>query len=259
MSDAKLKKYIAFGDLQAEGQALEKLLPYIEDFKPDEIVIGGDFVDLDAISQYSAHKRRSRGIADVLKETKAELDWGKKTLGMIRKAAGPRCKITFIIGNHEDRLQEFFFEYPQMANGLCGIEESLGLKGLGINAIQLGGNHRIGKVYFMHGEGYNGDLFTKNAAGKCRKNVRLFHHHTNQSYMITSELDGDDKIEVKSVGCMCGMAPSYLKGQQNRWINSFLVGYVFPDGNFQDFTVNIINGRFVAPNGKVYGHVGRTR
>ena len=246
-------RYIAMGDMQGEAGVLGDSLEFIRDFKPEAFIVGGDFLDFDAICSFNRHKRVSKGLNSVLRETRDEIMVGRKMLDDIRAAVGPKCEIVFMVGNHEERLESFFDEYPQLFTEYTTLEGALELKKRGIKLIEQGGFYRLGKLYFMHGEKYGSDLFTKNAALKCRKNVRLFHHHTNQSYMITSELDGNDKIEVKSCGCMCGMAPSYLKGQQNRWINSFFAGYVLPSGDYQDFTISMFNGKFIGLDGKVYG------
>lgn len=248
-----MQKYIAMGDFQGEKHVLDDALEFIRDFKPEVFVIGGDFLDFDAISCFNRHKRNTIGLNAVLKETKKEILLGRTMLDEVRKAVGPKCKIVFLVGNHEERLEKFFFEYPQLFPDYTTLEGALELKKRNIELVEQGGYYKLGKLYFMHGEKYGSDVFTKGAAMKCRKSVRLFHHHTNQSYMITSELDGDDKIEVKACGCMCGMSPSFMKGMQNRWINSFFCGYVLPDGDYQDFTISVFKGRIIAPNGKVYG------
>lgn len=252
-------RYIACGDFQGEDYVFNQIVPFVRDFRPDVFIIGGDFLDFDAISCFNRHKRTSIGLNEVLRQTRDEIKLGRRMLSEIRKAVGDKCKIVFLVGNHEERLENFFLEYPQMFSEYTTLEGALQFKERNIEMVERGDFYRLGKLYFMHGEKYGSDFFTKGAAMKCRKNVRLFHHHTNQSYMITSELDGDDKIEVKSCGCLCGMAPSYLKGAQNRWINSFFCGYVLPDGNFQDFTLQVFKGRLIGPDGKVYGRVGENK
>lgn len=248
-----MTKYIAMGDFQGEKHVLDDSLAFIRDFRPDVFVLGGDFLDFDAISCFNGHKRNAIGINAVLRDTKREILLGRAMLDEIRKAVGPKCKIVFLVGNHEERLEKFFFEYPQLFSDYTTLEGALELKKRNIELIEQGGFFKLGKLYFLHGEKYGSDNFTKAAAMKCRKNLRLFHHHTNQSYMITNELDTNEKVETKSCGCMCGMSPSFMKGSQNRWINSFFCGYVLPDGNYQDFTLSVFDGVIIGLDGKVYG------
>lgn len=253
MKQTKTKRYIACGDFQGEAHVFRSILPFVRDYRPDVFIIGGDFLDFDAISSFNRHKRTSIGLNSVLKDTKREIMLGREMLREVRAAVGPKCEVVFLVGNHEERLEKFFLEYPQLFNEFTTLDGALELTKSGIKVVEQGGFYRLGKLYFMHGEKYGSDVFTKGAALKCRKSVRLFHHHTNQSYMITSELDGDDKIEVKACGCMCGMSPSFMKGSQNRWINSFFCGYVLPSGDYQDFTISVFKGHMIGPDGKVYG------
>lgn len=241
----KFIKFVAFGDVHKEDKYLNKVIEFIKIFKPDEIIIAGDFFDFSEISKYSMHKRNTIGINECIEKTRKEIEWGIKTINKINLAKPKNCKVTFIKGNHDVRFDHFFtYEYPQMSYKV--LDERIDFKGLGWNVLQEGEYYKLGKLYFMHGEKLNGDFFTKTASIKLRKNVRLWHHHTNQSYTISTPLGDHDLYECKAVGCLCSKDPSYLKGLTNRWINSFLVGYVDEKtGYFQDYIVNIIKNRII--------------
>lgn len=216
------------------------------------MAICGDFLDFKEISEYDRHKRNYIGARALARKVEAELEWGNGVLDVMDMEL-PFTEKVFIKGNHDWRYDKYStYEQAQFKPEDRRLENRLGLRERGWRFIDLGGHYRAGKLYLMHGEKINGDLFTKTAAMKLRKNVRLWHHHTNQSYCITSPLDGREIVEVKSVGCLCDRDPIYLKGLTNRWINSFLVAHILPNGNFQDFTVNIINSRFITPDGKIY-------
>jgi hypothetical protein len=163
-------------------------------------------------------------------------------------------EIVYIPGNHEDRLtaiQES--ELPQFEEDALGLHKLVKASKRSYLTIKsLGDSYRLGKVHFIHGENYGGDTFAKKTAIACHRNVRVWHNHTNQSYASFSPLDSKDIMEVKGIGCLCKKNPEYMIGHPNRWINSFLEGYVFPDGSYNDYTVNVINGRFIAPDGKLY-------
>ena len=38
----------------------------------------------------------------------------------------------------------------------------------------------------------------------------------------------------------------------NAWVNGFAIAYIRPDGHFNLYTIDIIRGEFVAPDGKLY-------
>ena len=245
---------VAFGDVHHESKYLNLLLPYLIDSQPDEIVIAGDLFDFADISHFDAHKRHYIGARALSKAVEGEILWGNGILDAI-DCACPNAKKVFIQGNHDQRYDEYaHYEATQFAEEDRFLKNRLGLKDRGWQYVDLGGFYKSGKLYFMHGEKTAGELFVKQAAMKYRRNVRFWHHHTNQAFSATSPLDGGSNgaIEVKSVGCMCSKDPMYLRGTTNRWLNSFLVAHVLPNGNYQDFVVNIVGDTFIVPGGKVY-------
>lgn len=239
-------RFVAFGDVHSETKYVKKLFDFCKRFKPTHIILCGDIFDFSDISDYERHKLNSIGLNQCIKNTLNEIKWGKQLLDYIDENFKKSRKY-FIEGNHDVRFDKFFtYEYPQAEYNK--LSEVIKLKERGWERIELGGYLKIGKLYFMHGERFQGDLFAKQAAMKLRKNVRLWHNHTNQSYTITSPLDSSDIVECKSIGCLCSKDPVYLKGITNRWINSFLVGFIDEKtGNFQDFVVNIIDGKILFP------------
>jgi len=251
-SGRKISRFVAFGDVHSEPKYVRAILPFIREFRPDFLIIGGDFVDLETISRFNKHRRGLIGIDKCLKDIKAEIATCNSILDEIDVAAGEDCRKVLILGNHEERLDKFYCEYPQYHDEGVEIQSELMLQKRGYKVVGHGGFYKLGKLYFIHGEGYGGDHYTKSISLRCRRNIRTFHHHTNQTYTITSPLDSGDICEVKSIGCMCDRAPSYLRGTTNRWINSFGCGYVKSNGDFQDYVVNIVGMSFIAPNGKLY-------
>jgi len=243
-------RYIAFADIHSDERYINLLIRFIKKTKPHYVIIGGDLLDLYAISRFNTHKRHSRGIDWCINETNRELRIANRILDKIDRAAAKSKKI-FLMGNHEERLDKFYLEYPQIEGKKAGVKQKLKLIERGYIFIPAGKWYKLGKLYFIHGDGYQNDIFTKKVAVNCRKNIRLFHNHTNQSYMITSPIDDNDKTEIKSAGCLCTNDPEYMKGIQNRWINSFFFGYILKNGNFQDFTINIIEGKIITPMGDI--------
>lgn len=252
MSNNGIKRYVWCGDIHNESNLWNKLLPFIKDFKPDYFGIAGDLFDFSAISEFEAHRRGFKGTNAVSKEVEEEIKEGNKKLDQIDRILPNATKI-FIMGNHDARYEEYaHYQSCQFKPQDRFIENRLRLSDRGWKFVERLRAYKIGKCYFMHGEKMGTDSFAKQAAIKLRKNVRLWHHHTNQSYMTTSPLDSNDCCEVKAIGCLCDKDPFYMRGSTNRWVHSFLVGYVYPNGNFQDFIVNIIDGKYMAPNGKIY-------
>lgn len=72
---------------------------FAKDFAPDEIVLGGDFMDCEALSHWSKDKRRKiEG-----KRWRKELDVANRELDYLQKHSS---KITYLAGNHEDWVEQ---------------------------------------------------------------------------------------------------------------------------------------------------------
>ena len=238
-----MRKFVYYTDVHSfDSIKLDGFLKFVKHFKPDVLINGGDFLDFNQISKYTA-KKRHNNINETIKSIRKEFAWGRKTLDRVDSASGNKCNKVYIIGNHEERLNLFNLEYPQYDS--LSLDGELGLSKRGYKVIEWKKFYKLGHLYFGHGDGFTGKYYTKNIADEYRKNVRVGHMHTNQENSITSPLCKDEIYTVKGIGCLCNKCPEYVKRGTNRWINSFLYGYVLPNGDFQDFTVNIIKGKFI--------------
>lgn len=85
-------------------------LQAVRDMKPDAVWIVGDYVDLSSVNRHE----RAPGDAYTLK---MELWDANRGLDELSEAIGPRaCSLTYIDGNHEDRLRRY------IASGRCPPE-----------------------------------------------------------------------------------------------------------------------------------------
>ncbi len=86
-------------------------LQAVRDMKPDGIWIVGDFIDLASVN------RHEKAPADAGYTLKMELWDANKGIDEISDAIGPRrCELTYVDGNHEDRLRRY------VASGRCPPE-----------------------------------------------------------------------------------------------------------------------------------------
>jgi hypothetical protein len=60
-------------------------------------------------------------------------------------------------------------------------------------------------------------------------------------------------IVGQSLGCLCDLKQKYMHGQPCRWVQAFGEFFFFPDGRFTYYVPMIFDGRFIGPDGKVYG------
>ena len=78
------------------AQAEKKLHSLIKKHKPSKIIFLGDVADLHGLTVH-------RQIPRWMDKLETEIEAVRKYLKGVRKAAGEKCEIIYIKGNHEDR------------------------------------------------------------------------------------------------------------------------------------------------------------
>ena len=257
MPPAPLKRFIFLTDLHYgyerkggrivplhDEKALAIVLKFVKDFKPHEIICGGDMLDCGAISH---HNDRKPGRIEGLRLFSDAQELQAK---LLKPLEATKANLTYIEGNHEDWLNQLVEENP----GLGGALDLRRLLSLGPRwrLIRQGGLYNLGKLTFLHGDQLSGgEHVAKSAVVQYERSVRFGHFHTYQAYTKTSAVDIKQGRTGICVPCLCGKAPGYGKSRANRWMQGFLYGYSFPDGYFTDEVVCITHNRAVV-NGKVY-------
>lgn len=217
---------------------------YAKDWKPDEIYIGGDWVDFKDISTWKNDPIRL--------SFKDEVSISKDRLKELRNTFSS-AKIIYIEGNHENRLARYMWT---KAPEFCGLpelafEKLMGLEDLQVeyasNVDRLNNSIppvRIGKLYVLHGHevqmGFGSVNLARTMYLKTHVNVIFGHHHQSQNY-IFKKLDGTYEGSW-CVGCLCNLSEVYQP--QNNWINGFCtVKYNPGTGYFKVRNKLIIDGQ----------------
>lgn len=120
MSD--MEKYLVIGDLQIpyhDPKAVEVMLRVAEDFKPDGLVINGDFCDWRTLSDhYPAIDEPGNRLIPTLKE---EVQLQRDLLNEIMDRVKPKMA-WWNDGNHEWRLNRMLYKFPNIVQ-LLGLAE----------------------------------------------------------------------------------------------------------------------------------------
>lgn len=224
-------------------RAFDVAMQFVEDFKPDRLIFGGDILDCGAVSH---HNHGKPGRTEGLRLLKDAEECG---MGIIRPAEKLAKELDYIEGNHERWLHDLTDDDPAL-EGLVDIRRLLGLKRW--NVIEQGKGVSLGKLTFVHGDQLRGgEHVAKAAVLAYERSVRFGHFHTYQAYTKTSALDLKLGRTGIAVPCLCTKDPKYGEGSPNRWVQGFDYGYVFADGTYADYVVIITNGKAVV-EGKVY-------
>lgn len=229
-----------------DKRTYDNVLSYTQRSQPNVIVLGGDVVDLDLISN-KAKRREIEG-----KRLLKDLKYARQRLVELREI-NPDAEIYLIEGNHDERMERYIDDHPEV-EGILEVPTMLELDAQEIHWIpswRKGELLTIGKAHFIHGQ-YENTYHTKTTVDNYGVNMFYGHIHDVQSY--SKILHGDDStIMAQSCGCLCRYNMPYLKGRPTKWQQAFLDLWVRPDGFFNHQVVSIFNHRFVV-NGVEYGN-----
>jgi hypothetical protein len=226
--------------------AIDAMLQFTQDYKPHAFVLGGDQLDLGAISHHNERKKVSvegLRIQQDIDEMSANLMAPVEDMGVV--------DTFWMLGNHEEWLNQLTDQNPGLADTLT-FEKLLNLSDRGWKEVPQGGHVDLGKLRFVHGDVLGGgDAVAKAAIIEHGKSIAFGHFHTHQEYTKHSPVDSKDVHIGIACPALANRGPAYGKRRANKWVNGFLYGAIFPDGTFNHQVIHITDGRFFC-NGKVY-------
>jgi len=208
---------------------------FAKDFAPDEIVLGGDFMDCEALSHWSKDKRRKiEG-----KRWRKELDVANRELDYLQKHSS---KITYLAGNHEDWVEQYVDASPEMEE-LIEIPIKLNLFDRHIEYLPYNELYQLGELYATHGM-YTPKYHANKHLVSLGCNIVYGHTHRPQMDMMNMKMSKPHKAWC--MGCLCGHEPDYMRGKPSNWMNGFGVVYLNEKtGVFNLYPVDIINNSFM--------------
>jgi len=233
-----IKKVIILSDIHLDTRVPKEYLPvknFIKAFKPDEILITGDFMDVSALSAWDLDKKRKMEGRRFQKE----IDLANKELDYLQKYSK---KVTFMAGNHEFRIDRYLDKNPEM-EGMLEANIVLKLDERNIKYISYNKLHKIGKMNFVHG------LFTNqyHAAKHLEAigdNICYGHTHRPMTWFKASKLQ--KPIMAYGLGCLCNKEPEYMRDKWANWLSQFGVMY-YDDktGHFNLYPINVVTYKFI--------------
>lgn len=248
-----LRTILVLADIHAPDQHpgfWRALLAFIRRVQPDEIILLGDFLELESCSQH-------RGAN--LRKLAEDFAVGNQALDELQ-AAAPRATFVYLEGNHETRLNRYLSEKaPSLVDSLS-VQAGLRLDARGIEWVPEDAQPIArGNVGLLHGHqmegGRRGGLPKHHAMravsiyGQAFRTVTYGHTHKSQAY--TEPTIGSIK---KAVGLGCGrtLKPGWVHGSEAGWNLEFGVLYLRPSGKTHYYTVEAeADGSFIW-NGEEY-------
>lgn len=215
---------------------------FIKLYKPDEIVLLGDYMDVQSLSAWDMDKRKlMEG-----RRYKKEVEVTNKELDFLQKHSK---NITYIEGNHENRVERYIEKNPEM-EGLLEIKDCLNLDERGIKYVEMNKLYKVGHCYLTHG------LYTnKYHASKHLTSLgcNIIYGHTHRPDISSMIMKMQKPIMAWGLGCLCDKEPDYLRGRPSNWVDQFaIMEFETKTGEFTVLPINIVNNKFIY-NKKKYG------
>lgn len=239
----RIKKTLIVGDTHGpkhDRRAIDCVLQYTGDYKPDTIIHVGDVGHFESVSHWIADKRlKLEGL-----RVKSDIESAVDILNKFHlTATEAECIVT--MGNHDDWCQQYVDVHAEL-KGLLDLEGEY--KKVGWKVIPLNKPYQLGKLLVFHGL-FTSKYHANQTVHAFSKSCLYGHTHDRQSY---TESFYDGEKEAQSIGCLCDLNPDYLKNRQKRWVHGFAtVDVDTTTGDFFVDFIKIVKGKF-SRNGKIY-------
>jgi hypothetical protein len=217
-------------------------------WRPAEIVVNGDLVDLEALSRYTKKASTPRDVIDEIKIAARELS----------KLADVAGIVTVVEGNHDDRWGRIVGEFAQHLDGAIGLtlEEQMRFQGLDprvkwVREDVHNKGTKLGPFRVRHGHKQCGPFGAKHvAAGLLTRTIGtsqiVGHHHRAQLMCKTSE--GTQIMAIANPH----LSADHEYATDPDWQRGFTIVECFGDSATAYPVVMTLDGQF-AWGGNVYG------
>lgn len=238
---SKFTKFIFASDLhgnECNPEAVNKLLEFTVQFKPDIKVFGGDLFDFKALRRGASEEDRS---CSMVKDVETGISFLKKWKPSV-----------FLNGNHDKPRLELLAESRDAVKSdlaerlISDIDKEI----RSVGAVQYPydkkrGIYKLGQLSMLHGYAHG--------IGATRKHGMVYgsclHGHTH--HIETVYIERHEKTVARSCGCLCATEMSYNKAQIGtlRQNNGWAYGIVNKaTGNFYTLQAELIDGKWITPS-----------
>lgn len=155
-------------------------------FKPNQVILLGDFADFYAVSSHDKDPTRMLRLEDEVKAVQAEL--------AKFKAIGAK-KNVFIQGNHCYRLERYLVKQAPELYNIISTPKILELYENGWSYTPYRQTYMVGNMRFSHEYGYSGKHAASKSMEAMGRNVVIGHCH-RMEYVVQGTLDGARHVGI---------------------------------------------------------------
>lgn len=210
-------------------------------FKPDVIVILGDFADFYAVSSHDKDPRRVASLADEIADVNVGLD-ELQALGA--------SEVHYVEGNHEWRLARYIAKNAAALAGLEGLtpRELFRIDERGLTWTPYMHSMKLGHITITHDVGEAGIYAVKRARDAAEGNIVIGHVHS-MGLHYSGTATGIVRVGAAFGWLGSAQAGDYIHAMKRarNWTHGFGIGFMESDGTTHLQAVPIIAGRCVVP------------
>jgi len=208
------------------------------DIKATHVICMGDFCSMDSLSTYDRGKLSFEG-----RRYQRDMQHSHEALGLFNKGLGKhKLKKIMLHGNHEDRIDRFVEENPEL-DGTMKISD-LQFKKYGWQEIPYKQFKVVDGIYYAHhfpsgimGSAISGENIGRTLLTKHKVSATVGHSHL-LDYAI-STLPNGKKIHGLSAGCYLSHPEHFARDTQHIWWSGLVVKRQVKDGNYNIETIDI--------------------
>lgn len=234
-----IKKHMCISDLHIpylDKRAYKVMKKFAKDYQPDNLYINGDFLDFYSLSKFDKNPKRKDNLIDDINE-------GNRILRDIRDTF-KQAEITYISGNHEQRLQHYLWNKAPELYGIEGLQlynlldtNTLNIEYIGTDSDYWksdNGHKIVSDVLITHGDNrLNGCSMSKYSGYSAKNSMMnlqssIIMGHTHRLAQVTHTTPYNTMLGLED-GCLCQMT-----GTAN-WQQGFVT--------FETYRGNMVNSR----------------
>jgi UDP-2,3-diacylglucosamine pyrophosphatase LpxH len=203
---AKVYRVAFVSDVHApyeDKQAVDLAEDILQDAKPDLMFFGGDIIDCYSVSDFDRDPKRVINFQE-------EFD---STIGFLKRFRKLGKEAQYLPGNHEERWERTKNRHPFLASLKdTELANLLKLEQMAIRPLVHGEDHKIGELYYLHGDesGGGGVFPARSLYLKEQGNIIFGHYHKSQVFY--NRLKDGTSHGSWANPCLCSLKQEYVKG-----------------------------------------------
>jgi predicted phosphodiesterase len=202
-------------------------------WRPDVLVVMGDFADFYAVSSHSKNPNRRRMLEDEVADVNTGLDE--------LDALGARRRY-YVSGNHEDRLERYLMDRAPELFNMVRIKDLFRLRERGWTFIPYKRHLKVGRLHVTHDTGRAGRYaHYQGQADFGGANLAIGHTH-RLGYMVEGSAQGEPHVAAQFgwLGDFAQVDYMHRVRAMRDWAHGFGVGLMEPSGNIHLQPVPIV-------------------